>query len=131
MWAFIGSAYFIVITQMSEKRDIFTHHPRGDESGFPEKEARKVTEKGEEEEIRVMSEKKMAAKCVVVFFSEKRKPKKTTWGGERDTETDIVEGLNMKKDGYWPEEDKRWEDETEEEKEEEERRRKSWGRNGP
>lgn len=68
VWVFIGSAYFIVITQMSEKRDIFTHHPQGDESGFPEKEARTVTCKGEEEEIRVMSEKKMAAKCVLLFF---------------------------------------------------------------
>lgn len=27
VWVFIGSAYFIVITQMSAKRDIFTHHP--------------------------------------------------------------------------------------------------------
>ncbi len=42
-WVFIGSAYFIVITEMSAKRDIFTHHPGGDESGFPEKTARRVT----------------------------------------------------------------------------------------
>lgn len=29
VWVFIGSAYFIVITQMSEKRDIFTPYPSG------------------------------------------------------------------------------------------------------
>lgn len=37
VWVSIGSAYFIVITQMSEKRDIFTHHPRGDEASFLKK----------------------------------------------------------------------------------------------
>lgn len=39
VWVFIGSAYFIVITEISEKRDIFTYYPGGDESGFLEKEA--------------------------------------------------------------------------------------------
>lgn len=63
VWVFIGSAYFIVITQISEKRDIFPHHPQGYESGFPEKEAM-MTQKAEEEEKHVMTGRKMAAKCV-------------------------------------------------------------------
>lgn len=62
MLVFIGSAYFIVITLTSEKRDIFfTHHP-GDEFGFPKKKARRVTQKAEEEEKHVMTENKMAKK---------------------------------------------------------------------
>lgn len=65
VWVFIGSAYFIVIIQMSEKRDIFTHHPGGDESGLAEKEARRVTQKAGEEEKHVMTEMKKAAKCVL------------------------------------------------------------------
>lgn len=39
---FSGSAYFLVITRMYEKRDIFTHYPGGGESGFPEKEENMV-----------------------------------------------------------------------------------------
>lgn len=57
---------------MSEKRDIFTHHPGGNESGFPEKEARRVNQKAAEEDKHVMTEKKMAAKCFFMFLLQKQ-----------------------------------------------------------
>lgn len=46
VWVFIGSAYFIVITQMSEKGDIFSHQPGGDES---EKEVRRAAQEAGEQ----------------------------------------------------------------------------------
>lgn len=60
---------------MSEKRDIFPHHPQGYESGFPEKEAM-MTQKAEEEEKHVMTGRKMAAKF---SYGKKKEARKERW----------------------------------------------------
>lgn len=120
VWVFIGSAYFIVITQMSNKRDIFTHHPGGDESGFPEMLARRVTQKAAEEGKHVMTEKKMAAKCIL---QEVRKETETWHCGRIVNEKRLCQEkweMDMEK-GWKRWEERGWRDEslTEEEKGEE------------
>lgn len=79
---------------MSEKRDIFTHHPQGYESGFPEKEAKEDDSKGRRGRKTCHDRKENGCQMCFLKGRKKKKPevRKERW------KYDTVEGREMKRE---------------------------------